>query len=121
MKFVRFRRTFFANSVCKRMFPYPNWPQNRHLLEGTSALCFNLCLRRCAFFKSFAICARAARACLCASSKSSISLDTPDDGLPADPDASARRTEDAVLLGCGSDVAPLAEDATSDELPAMLL
>ena len=36
---AHFRITIFENIVCKRMFPYPNWPQNHHLWEGISALC----------------------------------------------------------------------------------
>ena len=36
---AHFRRTFFANIVCKTMFPYPNWPQNHYLWEGISTLC----------------------------------------------------------------------------------
>ena len=36
---AHFRRTTFANIVCKRRFPNPNLLQNHHLWEGISALC----------------------------------------------------------------------------------
>ena len=36
---AHFRRTIFANIVCKTMFPYPNWLQNHHFWGGISALC----------------------------------------------------------------------------------
>ena len=37
---THFRRTTFANIVCKRRFPYPNCLQNHHLWEGIPALCY---------------------------------------------------------------------------------
>ena len=36
---AHFRRTVFANIVCKIMFPYPNLHQNQHFSGGISALC----------------------------------------------------------------------------------
>ena len=36
---AHFRRTIFANIVCKKIFPYPNCPKNHHFSRGISALC----------------------------------------------------------------------------------
>ena len=76
--------------------------------DRSLALCFSLALRRWAFFRSFASCALSARIFFCASSKASISRDTPvdDDGMGWAV-VKARSTEDAVAgANCELDADP---------------